>query len=136
MIYILKTNFYPEYTNALLQNATKVLKAEKKEYQVIEVAGVGELPVVAATLLTKKEKNVQGLLCLGIIIKGETDHYEWLINQVERGLSLLTLEHKLPIIQGIVPADNENIIKKRLERGGEWAETLLATTETLKNLSN
>lgn len=131
-IYLLTASFYADYTQTLLQNAIKELEKHDYECVVVEVAGVGELPIIAQAIL--EHQKPAGIICLGIIIKGETDHYEWLIHQVERGLSALTLDYKTPIIQGIIPAHSKKVVEKRLDRGTEWAETLIKTINTIKGL--
>ena len=93
---------------------TDLLKAEAlKEFEnlgvsfdnlnVVSVPGAYEIPYAAQSLL---DNGAEGVVCLGAVIRGETTHYDYVCNSVERGCSGLQLEYKAPVVFGVLTTEN------------------------------
>jgi 6,7-dimethyl-8-ribityllumazine synthase len=110
-----------------------------KEGQITEVKVPGsfEIPLVARELA--KTGKYAAILCLGCVIRGETDHYDYVAGQVARGVAGVALEFGVPTIFGVITADT---LEQALNRAGlksgnaGWkaAESGLAAANLLKKL--
>lgn len=84
---------------------------------VIRVPGAFELPVLAKVLA--KRADVDAVIALGVVIKGETSHFEYVSGECARGLSRVALECEKPVIFGVLTVDNE---RQAWARAGDGAE--------------
>jgi 6,7-dimethyl-8-ribityllumazine synthase len=90
----------------------KELGLKRENYCLIEVPGAIEIPVIAKKMaLTKKITVIVGL---GAIIKGDTDHYNYVCNQVSYGCQKIAIEEAIPIIFGILTCFSEQQVFDRL----------------------
>ena len=98
---IVVSEWHPEITEALYRGAEKVLldnKIKKENILRKNVPGSFELPFGAQTL-TDKTKAV---ICLGCVIKGETDHYDFICDAVANGIMNVGLKANLPVSFGVL----------------------------------
>ncbi len=93
--------------NTLLKN--KIKKSNILRYN---VPGSYELPLAAQFFLSKK---FDAVICLGCVIKGETDHYDFICQSVSNGILNVSLKHNKPVAFGVLTTNN---IKQALERAG------------------
>ena len=77
------------------------------------VPGSFELPIVANVLSKKGKFDV--LIALGAVIKGETSHYDVVVNEASKGISKISFENNIPIIFGVLTTDT---MQQALERAG------------------
>lgn len=77
------------------------------------VPGCMEIPITAKKLVETGKYNA--IVCLGCIIRGGTPHFEYVASEVNRGISRLSLDSGIPVIQGIITADN---LEQAIERAG------------------
>ena len=77
------------------------------------VPGAFELPVTAKKLALKK--NIDAVICLGAVIRGETFHFELVAREAARGIQEASLETLKPVIFGVLTTDNINQAYKRSE---------------------
>ena len=77
------------------------------------VPGSFELPIAIKALLNKSDYDV--IIALGAVIKGETSHYDVVINEASKGIASLAQEKSVPIIFGVLTTDN---MQQALERAG------------------
>jgi len=113
---IILSRFNEFITQKLLEGALDALKRHEVAEENIEVfwvPGSFEIPSLAARLI--KEKRFDALICLGVIIRGDTSHFELISNQVSRGISTLSLKADIPLIFGIITADT---LEQAIERAG------------------
>lgn len=113
---IVVSRFNSSVTERLLEGAIDILRrtgAADSDIEVVRVPGSFEIPLAAKTLAEKG--SCQVIVCLGAIIKGQTDHYNFLASGVTNALSALSVEHNLPIGYGIVTADT---VEQALDRAG------------------
>lgn len=116
-----------------------LLRHGAKESQIVEVLVPGsfEIPLVASEL-AKTGKYV-AVLCLGCVIRGETDHYDHVAGQVARGVGNIGPQTGVPVIFGVITADT---LEQALNRAGlksgnaGWkaAEAAMATANLLKKI--
>jgi 6,7-dimethyl-8-ribityllumazine synthase len=128
-----------EITSALLAGALEELQKHLKPEQIIsvQVPGTIEIPVIAKALFEKK--NVDAVIALGAVIRGETTHYESVCNSVERGCTHLALEFTRPVISGVLTVENEKQAWDRLggshgHKGKEAGRAALEMVSLLKGL--
>lgn len=104
-IAILKSKWYPEIVDALAQTCERVLR--KQGFEQIDVhtlPGSLELPLAAADLLAvDKQGEIDAVICFGVILKGETLHFEMITNECMRGLAAVMLQYRRPVIVEILP---------------------------------
>ena len=83
---------------------------------VIKVPGAFEVPVVAQNLAQSGKYNA--IIALGAVIRGATPHFDIVANESAKGLSAVTLDHGMPVINGILTTDS---IEQSIERAGTKA---------------
>jgi 6,7-dimethyl-8-ribityllumazine synthase len=113
---IVVSRFNGEITQRLLNGAQRTLLekgASKKQIIVVPVPGCFELPVAAKRLGTLR--RLDAIICLGVLIRGETSHFDWIASAVSSGLVQVGVELGIPVIFGVLTTDTE---KQALERAG------------------
>ena len=104
-IAILKSKWYPELTTRLADTCASVLREHGyREVDIHTLPGSLELPLAAADLLANDVAGrIDAIVCFGIIVKGETLHFEMITNECMRGLGNVMREYRRPIIVEILP---------------------------------
>ncbi len=101
---ILVTSWHTEITDALLAGAERALKASGNDlYTVVRVPGAFELPLAAKWAA---EDEADAIIALGVVIQGETPHFEYVCDAATSGLTQVQLEYGVPIGFGILTVDN------------------------------
>ncbi len=80
------------------------------------VPGAFEIPVVAKRMA--ETGKYDAILCLGAVIKGSTDHYDYVCAEVSKGIATVSLQTGLPVMFGVLTTDN---IEQAIERAGTKA---------------
>ena len=97
--------FNAELTKKLEQGAMDCLAACGLEPMVrVYVPGAWEIPLAVQSLL--KKENCDGVVALGIVIRGETSHYDFICTAVQTGCSQLQLQFKKPVAFGVLTTEN------------------------------
>ncbi len=133
MILIVRSRFTEDITSALLQGARSVFDAENVSYKVIEVPGAVELPV--AVQLGIRKHLPDAVLTIGCVIKGETDHYEYVMQSVTDGLTRVALDAVVPVVQGVLPVKVRKSAQARTHHGVDWARTAIEMAQLKNDLS-
>jgi len=112
-------------------DALKKLGAEEANILVYKVPGSFEIPFLAKKLALKKE--VDGILCLGVLIRGDTPHFDFLSAEVTKGLAQIALEQGVPVSFGVLTVES---IEQGIERAGAKAgnkgyDAAMALVETI-----
>ena len=129
---IVVADFNETVTKQLVQGATEMLaKFDLENVDVYHVPGAFEIPFMTEQLLAKKKYD--GILTLGAVIKGETDHYDLICQNVASGVMNLNLTSNIPITFGILTTDNIEQAMQRagLKAGNEGAITAQSLLEMI-----
>ncbi|MCX8160141.1 MAG: 6,7-dimethyl-8-ribityllumazine synthase [Candidatus Saccharicenans sp.] len=116
---IVLSRFNQFISGHLLEGALEALKklgAEEANLSIYKVPGAFEIPQVAKMLARKKQ--VDGILCLGVLIRGETPHFDFLSAEVTKGLAQVAMEEGLPVAYGILTVET---LEQGIERAGTKA---------------
>ncbi len=127
-ILIVEARFYDHLNDLLLQGARAAIEAEGHRHETITVPGALEVP--AAIALASETGRYDGYVALGVVIRGETYHFEIVSNESARGIMALTLD-SLAIGNGILTVEDEAQALARArpdekDKGGEAAKAALA----------
>ncbi len=119
--------YYTKIAKAQLASARGVLESAGAAHETIEVPGSLELP--AAITLSHRLANYDGYVALGCVIRGRTSHYDVVVRESARGLTLLGLQG-LAIGNGIITVENmdqaeERADAERLDTAGGAAQAAL-----------
>ena len=110
-VLIVTASYYSDITRSLRTEAELLLKKSKIKFNVINVPGVFEIPVMIA----KNIKKYDGFIALGCVIKGETPHFEFISKTTFEGLMKLSINNKKPIGNGIITSLN---LQQAIQRSG------------------
>lgn len=80
---------------------------------VVWTPGSFEIPLVAKRLAQKG--GIDAVICLGAIVRGETPHFEYVANEMAKGIANVSLETGIPIVMGVITADT---LEQAMERAG------------------
>ena len=111
---IVTSNFYPKITASLEKEAITCIKSMKCKYEIFRVQGSLEVPTKISIMLDKKKYDA--VIALGCIIKGNTDHYEFISQAITNTLLSLSVSKKIPISNAILVCRN---MKQALERSSK-----------------
>jgi 6,7-dimethyl-8-ribityllumazine synthase len=125
---IVEARFYEHLNDLLLAGARAAIEAAGHEHETVTVPGALEVP--AAIALASETKRYDGFVALGVVIRGETYHFEIVAGESARGIMALTLDG-LAIGNGILTVEDEAqaLVRARPEekdKGGEAAKAALA----------
>jgi 6,7-dimethyl-8-ribityllumazine synthase len=104
-IAILCSKWYPEIVDAMSTVCERVLReAGYERVEVHTLPGSLELPLAAADLLAAdRAGELDAVICFGVIVKGETLHFEMISNECMRGLAAVGLEYRRPVVVEVLP---------------------------------
>ena len=107
---VVAARFGQELTGALLEDCLAALEfsgVPKGNIFEVRVSGSFELPYAASALIAA-HLDVDAVICLGIIIKGETRHDEYIAQAVSQGLMRVSLDQKKPVLFGVLTTENRD----------------------------
>ncbi|MBB65080.1 MAG: 6,7-dimethyl-8-ribityllumazine synthase [Waddliaceae bacterium] len=113
---IIVSRFNESITNNLLQGALETAKRygiSEENIHVVWVPGAFEIPLVAKKLAVSGE--VDAVICLGCLIKGATDHYQLICQQVASGIAQVAREYELPVVFEVLTV---NTVEDAMARSG------------------
>ena len=111
-------NFYVDLAEKLVSGAkSEFAKDGVVDIDVFEVPGAFELPLAAHYCATSE--RYAGVACLGAVIRGETDHYDFVCNEAARGIQNVQLETGVPCGFGVLTVDNMEQALARADVGGK-----------------
>lgn len=125
---IVEARFYDHLNDQLIAGARAALEAAGHTTEVITVPGALEIP--AAIALADQQGGYDGYVAIGVVIRGETYHFEIVAGESARGIMALTIDG-LAIGNGILTVENEAQALVRADpaqkdKGGEAAKAALA----------
>ena len=125
---IIEARFYEQFNDMLVAGAKAALKAAGHKVEVITVPGALEIP--GAIALADEGGGYDGYVAIGVVIRGETYHFEIVAGESARGIMALTMDG-VAIGNGILTVENEQQALVRADpaqkdKGGEAAKAAMA----------
>ena len=128
---IVEARFYDHLNDMLIDGAKSALEAAGHSAEVLTVPGALEIP--GAIALAAETGRYDGFVAIGVVIRGETYHFEIVAGESARGIMALTMDG-IAIGNGIITVENEEQAlaradKSRKDKGGEAAKAAIALLE-------
>lgn len=138
---IVAARYNERLVDALLEQVTARLVAagvKAAKLTVVRVPGSNELPVAAQLLAQRKKPDV--VIALGVLIRGDTIHYELIADATTQALQRVALDARIPVINGVIVAETqtqaEARCRGRINRGAEFAAAALEMAALKKRFSS
>ena len=131
--------FYDDLADRLVAGATAVFaEAGAGAPEIFTVPGAYELPLAAQ--YAAQSGRFDGIACLGAVIRGETDHYDWVCQETARGIQDVQLRTGVPCAFGVLTVDTmEQALARsggdKRDSGRHAAEAVLALLEIKTRLA-
>lgn len=137
---IVVSEFNTDITSKLLSGALEQLQSKGVNsgcIDVIRVPGAVEIPLTAK-LLAKTERYA-AIICLGAVIRGDTDHYDYVCQQVSYGCQKVMLKYEVPVIFGVLTTNNEQQALDRVggkegHKGKDAADAAIAMVDVVNKV--
>ncbi len=113
---IVVSRFNDFISQRLLDGALDALKrhgVSDDKITIVKVPGAFEIPAMAKRL--SLDSRFDCVICLGVVIRGATPHFEYISSQVARGIASVALESRIPIAFGVITSDT---LEQAIERAG------------------
>ena len=119
-------------TDRLVDSCLDALKRHEvkdEEISIVRVPGAFEIPLVAKKLA--KKDDVDAVICLGAVIRGDTPHFDYVCAEVSKGVAQVGLESEKPVIFGVVTTDNidQAVQRAGVKSGNKGAEAAISAIE-------
>ena len=124
-IYIVASTFYEELIDQMIKGATEENNG-MNDLNIIKVPGAFEIPGMVNCVI--ENQNPDLIIALGVLIKGESDHFEYISSSVSNSISRLSIKNTIPIIFGVLTVHNmeqaiERTYVSKKNKGGEAMKT-------------
>ena len=124
-IYIVASVFYEELIDQMIKGATEENNG-MNDLNIIKVPGAFEIPGMVNCVIENQNPDI--VIALGVLIKGESDHFEYISSSVSNSISRLSIENTIPIIFGVLTVHNmeqaiERAYVSKKNKGGEAMKT-------------
>lgn len=128
---VVTARYNEEITKKLHDGAIQVLNDFGVNYFDVAVPGAVEIPLAAQWLI--KKKKCDAIITLGAVIRGETSHFDFVCNSVERGCTQLQLEHSIPVVFGVLTTEDGFQAEERAggSKGNKGKEAAFVALEML-----
>ncbi|HSR67979.1 MAG TPA: 6,7-dimethyl-8-ribityllumazine synthase [Acidobacteriota bacterium] len=133
------SRFNETVTENLLAGALETLTragVSQDDLTVVRVPGGFEIPLAARRLARSHKGNLDALICLGCVIRGETPHFDYIASSLTTGINRVMMEEDIPIAYGVLTTDSveQAINRSGLKYGNKGEEAALTALE-MANLS-
>ena len=125
--------FYEELAEKLVAGARGVLAADGAEVDVYDVPGAFELPLAAK--YAAESGRYAAVVALGAVIRGETDHYDYVCGEAARGIQQVQLATGVPVGFGVLTVDSMEQALARVQGGGKRDSGAHAAEAVLASLA-
>jgi len=130
---IVEARFYDHLNDMLVAGAKAALKAAGHEVEVVTVPGALEIP--GAIALADQSESYDGYVAIGVVIRGETYHFEIVAGESARGIMALTMDG-VAIGNGILTVENEaQAWERAVPKGQDAARVAVEMANLLEDLS-
>ena len=129
--------FYEDLAQRLVEGAERVFTEARASVEVHEVPGAFELPLAAR--YCAESGRYAGVACLGAVIRGETDHYEFVCSEAASGIARVALDTGVPCAFGVLTVDTMEQALARVgggkrHQGEDAAHAVLRMAELRREL--
>ena len=137
---IVASRFNEFIVSKLIGGADDALRRHNVKDENVDLAwvpGAFEIPLMASKMA--QSGKYDAVICLGAVIRGSTDHYEYVANEVTKGIAAVSLKTGVPVMFGVLTCDN---LEQAIERAGskvgnkgfEAAVSAIETINVIKSL--
>ena len=135
---IVASRYNARYVDGMLNAAVAELKRAGAKVQTVRVPGAYEIPVVAAKLSALSSRPA-AIICLGVILRGETTHAQHIGEAVSDALMEIQVRHGVPVIHEVLLLENEKqatarCLNPKHNRGVEAAQTAMEMARVMASL--
>jgi 6,7-dimethyl-8-ribityllumazine synthase len=135
---IVASTWHPKICDALLESAQRTAAESKvTDPTVVRVLGAIEIPVVAQELAHQHD----AVVALGVVIRGQTPHFDYVCDAVTAGLTRVSLDEQTPVANGVLTTNDEEQALNRAglpssaeDKGAQATAAALSTALTLRQL--
>lgn len=139
------STYHEDLTGAMLESAVEELAASgvnTRSMRIVKAPGAFEIPLLARALAHRKD--IDAVLCFGLVLKGETTHDHWVSSAAVHGLMQASLETNKPILLGILTCNTLEQARARalplakggrLDKGREVARAAIAALIALRQIT-
>ena len=135
---IVASTWHEQICDALLEGALRIAKdSGVAEPKVVRVLGAIEIPVVAQALAVGHD----AVVALGVVIRGQTPHFDYVCDAVTQGLTRVSLDSSTPVANGVLTTNDEKQALDRAglpgsaeDKGAQAAAAALSTALTLRDI--
>jgi 6,7-dimethyl-8-ribityllumazine synthase len=135
---VIAGSWHDDITNGLIAGAIRTLESAGATHTLVRVPGAFELPIAAQVAL---RSGADAVVCLGVIIRGGTPHFDFVSNAATDGLTRVALDEGKPVGFGVLTLDDEQqgldragLEGSREDKGAEAALAALATAAVLRDI--
>ncbi len=138
-VIVVAAQWHTQIMDGLVAGALRVGEAAGADVDVVRVPGSFELAVAADAAAAS---GVDGVVALGVVVQGETPHFDYVCQAATHGLNEVALRHTVPVGFGVLTVDTEQQALDRAglegskeDKGAEAMEAVLATAAVLEEIS-
>lgn len=139
---IVVSRFNEFITNKLLDGALDALRRHGVDDESIDIAwtpGAFEIPLISKKMATSKKYDA--VIALGAVIRGDTPHFDYVANEVSKGIAKISVDYDVPVIFGVLTTDTveQAIMRagtKSGNKGFEAAVTAIEMANLIKEIEN
>jgi 6,7-dimethyl-8-ribityllumazine synthase len=130
-VLIITAPYYKQVVDGMADGARAVLDRIEAEHETVEVAGAYELP--QALRLAAATERFDGFIVIGCVVKGETDHYDFICRSAMDGIMNVALDHKLCLGTALLTVDT--LAQAEARSGAEHNKGAEAAIAMLKQIA-
>jgi len=117
---VVVSDYHPHLADQLLEGSRRCFAShgiDPERVPVFRVPGVFEISQAASRLLRSRRHHFDAMVCLGVLIRGETSHFDVLAAEVSRGIGETARRSRVPLTFGVLTVESEGQARDRANRG-------------------